>query len=313
MIELNDLRQLRAFVQVAESGTISAAARVLGIAQPTLSRQLQGLESTVGLPLVRRDTHSMSLTDAGRTLLVDARRLLAMADRVGQKLRDERNHLRGHLRIVSVVDVGQWIISRVLAKFHALHPQVTAELHLLNRPTKFLEEGFDCGFLIGEPFDKSLVVRRVAPLSRLLVAAPDLLRRHGLPHQPEDLQHLPWLGVLQPHFYSRGKFTLSREGERREMSVSPALLLDSVTALRETALMGAGYTMLPEWMAGPDVASGALVPLITEWKLPDFDLNLGYGVNRHATGRLRAFLDFALEEVPALLTGGGSSSPKKDQ
>jgi DNA-binding transcriptional LysR family regulator len=301
MTGIEDLKQLRAFVQVAESGSISAAARVLGVAQPTLSRQLQGLEAAVGLPLLRRDTHSMSLTEAGKSLLVDARRLLAMADRLGQKLRADRDTLSGHLRIVSVVDVGQWIVSRALAQFRALHPQITAELHLINRPTKFVEEGFDCGFLVGEPTDKSLVVRRLATLPRALVAAPGLLEQHGLPQRPEDLRSLPWLGILQPHFYARERFTMAREGEQTELVMKPALLLDSVTALRMAALAGAGFTMLPQWMAGPDLKDGKLIELIPEWKLPDFDLCLAYAVDRHATGRLRAFMDFVTEEIPKLL------------
>ena len=90
MPEWNDLKQLRAFVQVAESGSISSAAKVLGISQPTLTRQLQALERVASLPLVRRDTHNMSLTEAGRTLLPDARRVLVLADRVKQRLRAER-------------------------------------------------------------------------------------------------------------------------------------------------------------------------------------------------------------------------------
>lgn len=90
MTRLNDLRQLRAFVQVCDSGSISAAARVLGVPQPTVSRQLQGLEKVLGLPLVRRDTHNLSLTEAGRTLLPDAKRMLEISDRVGQSLTDSR-------------------------------------------------------------------------------------------------------------------------------------------------------------------------------------------------------------------------------
>lgn len=301
MTGLTDLKQLRAFVQVAESGSISAAARVLGLSQPTLSRQLQALEAAAGLPLVRRDTHSMSLTEAGLTLLGDARRLLTMADRMSQRLRSERDTLRGHLRIVSVVDVGQWVVPRALAKFCALHPHITAELHLINRPTKFLEEGFDCGFLAGEPMDKSLVMRRIATLPRLLVAAPSLVERHGLPRRPGDLRSLPWLGILQPHFSARERFVIqSGEGETT-VAMRPILLLDSVTASRQAALCGAGFTILPTWLAQADLESGSLVQLLPEWRLPDFDLHIAYAVDRHATARLRAFIEFVHEEMPALL------------
>lgn len=301
MTGLDDLRRLRTFVQVAESGSISAAAKVLGLAQPTLSRQLQSLERSVNQVLIRRDTHSMSLTEPGRILLPEARRLLAMADRVGQKLLAERNTLQGHLRIVSFVDVGQWIVSRALARFQSLHPQVTAELHLINRPTKFIEEGFDCGFVVGDPLDKSLVMRRIAVLPRILAAAPALLERHGMPETPEDLASLPWLGLVQPHFDLRSRLVVGSGRESRAITVRPVLLLDTVTALREAAIAGAGFTLLPTWLAERDLTDGTLLRLLPQLELPAIDLLLGYSTGRHHSGRLRAFLDFAQEEIPAML------------
>lgn len=301
MTGLNDLRLLRAFVQVAESGSISAAARVLGLTQPTLSRRIQALERSVSAPLIRRDTHSMSLTEAGRVLLPEALALLALVERAEQRINAERHGLQGHLRIVSIVDVGQWIVARTLAHFQALHPEVTAELHLLNRPTKFVEEGFDCGFLVGEPTDKSLVVRPVARLPRVLAAAPSLLQRYGLPEKPEDLAGLPWLGVLQPHFEARSRLLLRSAEEEKEIAVDPTLLLDTVTALRQAALAGAGFTMLPTWMVGEDLAAGTLQILLPDWNLADIDLWVGYASGRHTSSRLRAFLDFAQREIPRLL------------
>ncbi|NLT69251.1 MAG: LysR family transcriptional regulator, partial [Verrucomicrobiaceae bacterium] len=281
MTGLDDLRLLRAFVHVAESGSISAAARVLGLTQPTLSRRIQALERSVNAPLIRRDTHSMSLTETGRVLLTEARMLLAMTERVEHKLAAERHGLQGHLRIVSIVDVGQWIVARTLAHFQAVHPEVTAELHLLNRPTKFVEEGFDCGFLVGEPTDQNLVMRPLVKLPRILVAAPSLLERHRVPEKPEDLAGLPWLGVLQPHFEARSRLLLLSAEEEKEIAVVPTLLLDTVTALRQAALAGAGFTMLPTWMVGEDLAAGALQILLPDWNLTDIDLCVGYASGRH--------------------------------
>lgn len=298
MTGLEDLKQIRAFVQVAESGSISAASRVLGISQPTVSRQIQALERAIKMPLIQRDTHAMSLTEAGRVLLPDARRLLVTAERARQKLLAERNTLQGHLRIVSVVDIGQWIVSRTLASFQSLHPQITAELHLINRPLKFIEEGFDCGFLVGEPLDKSLVMRRIAALPRVLAAAPALLERYGPPTEAAELPQLPWIGLVQPHFDLRSRLVL---GAGREVAVRPALLLDTVTAQREAVLAGAGFSLLPLWLVDEDLASGRLVRLLPGVEMPSIDLFAGYAAGRHITGRLRAFLDFALEEIPRLL------------
>lgn len=301
MTGLEDLRLLRAFVRIAESGSISAAGRVLNVSQPTLSRQLGQLERTVGVSLIRRDTHTMSLTAAGRRLIEDAREMLGLAEAASQRLREEQDTPRGHLRVVAVVDFGQWIVPRLLAAFRQRYPHVTAELHLINRPSKFVEEGFDCGVLVGRVTDDSVAVRKIAELSRYLVAAPSLLREKGLPRKPAELRMLPWMGALQPHFYLRDRIQLVKGDEHRVVKLSPVLLLDSVTALREAAIAGAGMTIQPDWLVGDALARGGLIHLLPEWRVPSVDVQVAYAPGRHLPGRVRAFVDFAAKEVPRLI------------
>ncbi|MCB1208378.1 MAG: LysR family transcriptional regulator [Verrucomicrobiales bacterium] len=298
MTNLNDLQQIREFVQIAASGSISAAAKVLGLAQPTLSRHLSALEAQIGAPLLRRDTHTMSLTEAGRILLADAQELLTLADRMGRRLRSDRGTLRGHLRIVSVVDVGQWIVSRVLSRFQRLHPLITTELHLINRPTKFIKEGYDCGVQIGATTDRRVTVKNIAQLNRRLVAAPSVLRDYPLPQTPEELQRLPWLGILQPHFFSRDRVDLVHNNQTTKLKLAPVMLLDTVTALREAAIEGAGFTMLPEWMAGRDIAAGLLIELVPEWKLEPIELQIAHASHEHLPQRVKSLLEYLEAELP---------------
>lgn len=298
MTNLNDLQQIREFVQIAASGSISAAAKILGMAQPTLSRHLAALESQIGSPLLHRDTHTMSLTEAGRIVLEDAQELLMLADSMGSRLRRDRGTLRGHLRIVSVVDVGQWIVSRLLSRFQRLHPHITTELHLINRPTKFVKEGFDCGIFIGTSTDRRLTVKKVSQLHRRLVAAPSLLREHRLPKEPDDLHRLPWLGILQPHFFSRDRLDLTCNDQTTRMKLQPVMLLDTVTALREAAIEGAGFTNLPEWMAGQGIAEGLLVELLPQWHLEPMDLQLAHASNDNPPQRVQKLLEYLEAELP---------------
>lgn len=301
MTGLEDLRLLRAFVRITESGSISAAARVLSASQPTLSRQLHQLEQAAGVSLIRRDTHTMSLTAAGQRLLEDARDLLGLAEAASQRLRDEQETPRGHLRVVAVVDMGQWIVTRLLAAFRERYPHVTAELHLINRPSKFVEEGFDCGVLVGRVTDSSVAVRKIAELPRLLVAAPSLLRQHERPKKPADLRSLPWMGALQPHFYSRDRLQLIRGAEHRIVKLNPVLLLDSVTGLREAAIAGAGMTIQPEWLVGEALFRRQLVHLLPDWRLPSVDVQVAFATGRHLPGRVRAFVEFATAQIPRLI------------
>jgi DNA-binding transcriptional LysR family regulator len=298
MTNLNDLQLIREFVQIANCGSISAAAKVLSMAQPTLSRHLAALETQIGSPLMRRDTHTMSLTEAGRILLADARELLNLADRMGSRLRSERQSLRGHLRIVSVVDVGQWIVSRVLSRFQKQHPNVTTELHLINRPTKFVKEGFDCGIMVGAPTDRHVTVRKIAELHRRVVAAPSLLHEQAQPKKPDDLSHLPWLGILQPHFYARDRVDLIRRGKVSKLKFAPVMLLDTVTALREAAIEGAGFTSLPEWMAARDIAAGRLIQLLPDWHIEPVDLHLAHASHEQLPERVRSLLEYLEAEIP---------------
>lgn len=298
---LDDLQRLRTFVRIVESGSISAAARTLNASQPTLSRQLRQLERAGGIPLLRRDTRTMSLTDAGRRLFEDAREILSLAEVASQRLRDEKETPRGHLRVVAVVDFGQWIVSRLLALFQQSHPHVTAELHLINRPCRFVEEGFDCGVLVGPVTDTSVTAKKVATFHRMLVASPQLLKAKGTPRKPTDLKNLPWMGVLQPHFYMRDQVSLSRGKEQRVVKLPPVLLLDSVTALREAAIAGTGLTIQPEWLVGSALASGELVRVLPDWDIPTVDATVVFPASRHLPERVRAFVDFSAVELPRLV------------
>src|SRR5882757_6383780 len=134
MTAFEDLSLLRAFVCIVESGNVSAGARRLKIPQPTLSRYLRTLEEHCGTALLRRDTHRMSLTEAGHRLLGDARAMLALAEDAQQRLHDDQSALRGHLRLFATIDFGQFTVTRLIVRFLRANPGVTVELAYSNRP-----------------------------------------------------------------------------------------------------------------------------------------------------------------------------------
>jgi DNA-binding transcriptional LysR family regulator len=134
MTAFDDLSLLRTFVCIVECGSISAAARRLKNPQPTLSRHLRLLEEHCGVALLRRDTHRMSLTEAGQRLLTDAQTMLAHAQEADQRLREGQTTLSGHLRLFATIDLGQSIVTRLVSRFLQANPKVTAELGLSSRP-----------------------------------------------------------------------------------------------------------------------------------------------------------------------------------
>src|SRR3954468_10321381 len=159
MTPFEDLLLLRAFVRIVEAGSISAAARTLKIPQPTLSRYLRTLEDRSGTALLRRDTHRMSLTEAGHRLLADAQTMLALADEAAQRLVQDQAVLRGHLRLFATIDFGQSTVTRLIARFMRANPGVTTELGYTNRPLHMIQEGYDAGVIVGDITDDSVIAR----------------------------------------------------------------------------------------------------------------------------------------------------------
>jgi len=159
MSAFRNLALLEAFVSIAESGSISAAARRLKAQQPTLSRQLRALEKRCGTPLLRRNTHRMTLTEAGWRMLGDARAMLAFAEEAEQRMRNDQTELRGHLRLFATVDFGQFLFARLIASFMQRHPGITVELIYSNRPVRMIEEGCDAGLIVGDLTDETVVAR----------------------------------------------------------------------------------------------------------------------------------------------------------
>src|SRR5262249_6621328 len=153
-------------------GSISGAARSLKLAQPVLSRRLASLEEKCGVALLRRDTHTMSLTESGHRLLSDAKAMLTLAEESEPRMRDERQTLQGEIRVFSTIDFGQSVVSRLVASFLQANPAVTIDLSLSNRPLHMIQEGCDAGVIAGEITDESVIARSIGRVTRYLVAAP---------------------------------------------------------------------------------------------------------------------------------------------
>ena len=294
MTTFEDLSLLRAFVSIVEGGSISAAARNLKVTQPTLSRHLAALEVACGVALLRRDTHSMSLTESGHRLLADARAMLLLAEESEQRMRDERQQLRGHIRLFATIDFGQSLVSRAVAAFLAAHPGVTAELVLSNRALHMIQEGCDAGVVVGGITDESVVARPVGLLARYPAAAPHRVAAHKPARTPADLASWPWLALSGGQFGGSQEVTLQGPGGRRQqLAIKPVMTSEGITSLREAALAGLGVAVLPEWLVRVDVASGRLVRLLPKWRGNPLAAQVVYPGQRMLPVRVRAFIEFA--------------------
>jgi DNA-binding transcriptional LysR family regulator len=295
MTPLEDLALLRAFVCIVESGSISAAARTLKMPQPSLSRRLRILEENCAVALLRRDTHRMSLTEAGHRLLADSRALLALADEAAQRLHEDQAVLRGHLRLFATIDFGQFTVTRLISQFLHAHPGVSAELGYTNRPLHMIQEGCDAGIVVGSISDESVVARPAGKVVRYLAAAPDLIKKHPAVKEPGDLKSWPWLALAGAQFGGSERVTLSapKRGEQT-FRIAPVLVSEGVTSLREAARAGLGVSVLADWLAREDLVTGRLVRVLPRWNAPSFPVSVIHLAQRSLPARVRAFVDFAV-------------------
>lgn len=303
MTAFEDLSLLRAFISIVECGSISAGARRLRITQPSLSRQLKTLEERCGMALLRRDTHQMSLTEAGHRVLADAHALLSQVEAADKRLRENHTTLSGHLRLFATIDFGQFGATRMISQFLLAHPKVSASLALTNRPLHMIQEGADVGVLPGKVTDESVIARRVGSFSLILVASPTLVKRQRLAKKPDDLGSWPWIALAGAQFWNARELALQgRSGKAHTLSINPIFTSEGVTSCREAALAGVGVTVLPRWMIEGDLREERLVQVLPNWMPEELSVHVIYAGHRLLPVRVSAFIDFA---VKYFSKGGG--------
>ncbi len=294
---LDRLTLLSTFVRIADTGSISAAARDLNLSQPTASRQLAELESRLKTQLVRRTTHSLSLTTAGTALLGDARALLDGWEALQERHLADEGVLSGALKVVAPIGLGQRLLAHIAWRFLRDHPHVTLDWILDDDPIRFAEVGCDCWIRVGPVPDDTLIVRTLAIVERLLVAAPAAIGTQVT--RPRDAERMDLI-ALTPFEGTRIELRATDDGRR--VSIAPALRMstNNIVALKEATLAGLGMAVMPRWFVDAELEDGSLVDLLPAWRAPTLRIQVAYLPGRHQPRRLRAFLDALGAAVPEI-------------
>ena len=300
---LDRLTLLETFVRIAERGGISAAARDLGLSQSSASRRLHELETRLGTTLVQRTTHSLALSEAGEALLVDARELLDGWTAVEERHSGDDDTVRGTLKAVVPVALGQRHLATVACELQREHPDLALDWRLADGPIRFAEVGCDCWVKVGPFPDERLVVREIARVERLLVASPGYLDEAGRPRTPRAVERHRFL-ALAP--FEGGVLPLSRRRDPDDTTPTVVrararVTTDDVMALRTAALSGLGLAVLPRWLVADDLAAGTLVDAMPAWRAPTLPIGVATLPGRHRPRRLSLFLDRLQTRLPALL------------
>jgi DNA-binding transcriptional LysR family regulator len=294
-----DIEELRTFVEVADTGGVSPAARRLGVAKSIVSRRLARLEEDLGVQLLSRTTRGVALTEAGTTFRDHAARACSEID-IARETILPAGELRGRLRIAAPLSFGPTHLAPVLANLALRHPLLHVHTIYSDRFVDLIAEGFDCAIRMGRLSDSSLLARRIGPIVATWVASPAYIEKHGAPETPEEL--------LGHQALTQGNVTWpAMDGDKLiEMKPQGRFQADNGVALVAAALAGLGVAGLPEDLIHDHLASGALVPVMTRYPPPELGMYVVRPPGRHPARKIRALTEMLIERFGEQTRGPGA-------
>lgn len=293
---MDRLDELSVFLAVLETGSLASAARRLRRSAPAVTRTLVALETRVGVRLIERTTRRLAVTEAGRRLADEARRVLAAYDAAVAS--DEAGPLHGLLRISAPLVFGRRHVAPVLGAFLDAHPQVSGELVLNDRNLDLVDEGLDVAVRIGALADSSLLARRVGEVRRVVVASPDYLTRRGTPLRPGDIAgHEVVFANTQP-----GAAEWRFEGPRGPQTVRlrPRLTINAIEPVVAAAVEGRGLARVFSYQVADEIEDGRLIRVLAEHEPAPIPVQIVTHGARLMPARVRAFMDHAAEVLTRL-------------
>ncbi len=316
---------MHAFRRVIELGSFRAAARDLGRSNAAVSKQVSDLEVELGATLIARTTRRLALTEIGQAYYERCARILDDLTETETAVASLQAAPRGLLRVNAPMSFSLLHLSRALPAYIQRYPDVRVDLVMNDRAVDLLEEGFDIAVRVRTSLpDSSLIARRLAPVRRVLCAAPAYLEQYGCPEQPEELvRHRCLIYSLST---SPTEWTFDRSGTSEPLTVRvlPYFTANSSIALREALLAGSGIALVPTFVVGQDIREGQLRTVLPAFEIRPHTMYALYPSARHLSPKVRSCVDFLVErygdepdwDKPAWLifnakrsTAGAPSSP----
>lgn len=294
---MDRLYLMTVFVAVAEEESFAGAARRLGMSPPAVTRAIASLEDRLGVKLLNRTTRYVRATDAGERYLDDARRVIAAADEADEAAVGINAEPRGHMTITAPVLFGRMYVMPGIVEYLRTYPDTTVSALFLDRVVNMLEEGVDVGIRIGELSDSSYRALRVGHVRRVICASPAYLKKNGIPQIPQDLkQHEV---IVASSLSQSVEWRFVDQGEPVAVRIKPRLTVSSNDGAIEAAVQGLGVTRLMSYQVAPLLAAGKLKVVLSEFESPPVPVHIIHREGRHASTKMRAFIDLMAERLRA--------------
>jgi DNA-binding transcriptional LysR family regulator len=287
---MDQFKQISTFVDVISRGSLSAAARAEGIAPAMIGRRLDALEERLGVKLLQRTTRKIALTNEGAAFLESCQRILLDLENAETQVSERSARPSGHLIISAPAGFGRQHVAPLIPSFLTEYRDVSVTLNLNDRVVDLIGEGVDVAIRIADLADSNLIGVKLADNKRVVVAAPEYLKKFGTPHSLDELSRHHCLTISSEG--SQRGWTFRQNGKNVVLKVQGNLACNDGAVLHDWALQGRGLAWRSMWEVGGEIESGKLVTVLDEFAAPGNDIYAVFAQRQHLPLRIRAFVDF---------------------
>ena len=300
---MDTFNYMRAFRRIVELGSLAKAAEDLDMSSAGLSKQLRALEAHLGAVLIQRTTRKMSLTDTGAAYYAECCRLLDELDTLEKSIKQQAGRVAGRLRVNAPVSFALSVLSPLLARFLRQYPELRLDLAMEDRLVDAVGLGFDVSIrLRAQLDDSSLIARRLASLTQVLCAAPSYLAQRGHPGSVDDLRGHDCLSYSLAD--SPGPVPDDDASHPADpFGVPTRVQANNSLMLRDLLEAGLGIGALPSFLAAPAIAEGRLARVLPDLPSAPRQVYAVYPTSRHLQPKVKAFVDFLAQHLPAAIGG----------
>jgi DNA-binding transcriptional LysR family regulator len=288
---------MKVFIATLDEGSLAAAGRRLGRSPAAVSRAIAFLEEHVGMALLHRTTRTIKLSEAGERYAASCRRILTDLEEADLLIAGEHAAPRGTLTLTAPVAAGQDFLRPLLDEFVDQYPDVTARLHLLDRPANLIDEGIDVALRFAHLADSTLVALPVGEVRRVVVASPRYLAKHPRLAEPADLANHRIISMTHFGVDSWSFPSSNNSAVPQAVQFTPRLIINSVQGAVASAVEGHGVTRLFSYHVADQVKDGLLQIVLTAHEHAPLPVHLLTPHGRLAVPKVRAFVDFAVPRL----------------
>lgn len=276
------------FAQVVEQGSLTAAAKHVGLTRAVVSYHIKKLETQLGLKLLNRTTRSLALTEAGQQYYQRCRIIAEQADAASQQIENLKEQPQGRLKISCPVNVGMQFIVPALSEFRVLYPKIELDVILGDEVVNIMQDGFDLAIRGAPLADSGLQASKLSTLPTCLCGSPKYFEHHGRPRHPDELLHHQWV------IYKLTSGTLSLTKGKSDFAVKMQGTVSTNNAAARTAFVEGGHGLgrIPVYDAQPKIKNGTLESVLNDYKLADINVYGVYPPGGLGAKKLRLLIDY---------------------